>query len=96
MGEAVPVLVLVALAGIAVFGSLVLCTVTVARMRELPAWRRFLPLALFLLALAASLLRSVDVREVADAVAFPLNLAAVLLSVREIRARRLRNAAGAS
>ncbi|MER7909548.1 hypothetical protein [Streptomyces sp. NPDC096068] len=96
MGEAVPVLVLVALAGIAVFGSLVLCTVTVARMRELPAWRRFLPLALFLLALTASLLRSVDVREVADAVAFPLNLAAVLLSVREIRARRLRNAAGAS
>ncbi|WP_240450089.1 hypothetical protein [Streptomyces sp. S1] len=96
MGEAVPVLVLVALGGIAVFGSLVLCTVTVARMRELPVWRRFLPPALFLLALAASLLRSVGVREVADAVAFPLNLAAVLLSVREIRARRLRNAAGAS
>ncbi|MFC8493343.1 hypothetical protein ACFUJU_21600 [Streptomyces sp. NPDC057235] len=88
--------VLLALSAVAVFGSLVLCTVTVARMRELPPWRRFLPLCLFLVALTASLLRAVDVREIADAVAFPLNVAAVLLSVREIRARRRRNAAEAS
>ncbi|WP_432128239.1 hypothetical protein [Streptomyces sp. bgisy082] len=89
-------LVLIALSAVAVFGSLVLCTVTVARVRELPAWRRFLPLSLFLVALAASLLRAVDVREIADAIAFPLNAAAVLLSVREIRARRRRNVAEAS
>ncbi|MFC8293371.1 hypothetical protein ACFUJ0_28980 [Streptomyces sp. NPDC057242] len=88
--------VLIALSAVAVFGSLVLCTVTVARMQELPPWRRFLPLGLFLVALTASLLRAVDVREIADAVAFPLNAAAVLLSVREIRARRRRNAAEAS
>ncbi|MGA5638578.1 hypothetical protein ACPCTN_07540 [Streptomyces cinereoruber] len=84
-------LALVVLAVVAVFGSFVLCVVTVARMRELPAWRRFLPLTLLLIALSASLLRAADIRWVAEAIAFPLNLAVVLLSTYEIRARRLRN-----
>ncbi|MER7762242.1 hypothetical protein [Streptomyces sp. NPDC097619] len=61
-------------------------TVAVARMRELPAWRRALPLVLCLAALVASLLRAFDIRAVADAVAFPLNLAALVLASREIRA----------
>ncbi|MFJ9551433.1 hypothetical protein [Streptomyces erythrochromogenes] len=81
-----------ALLGIAVLGALLWCTVTVARIRDIPAWRRALPLTLFLLSLAASLLRAVDIPAVANAVAFPLNLAAIILSVREIRARRSRSA----
>ncbi|MFE7187054.1 hypothetical protein [Streptomyces erythrochromogenes] len=79
-----------ALLGIAVLGTLLWCTVTVARIRDIPAWRRALPLTLLLLSLAASLLRAFDIPAVANAVAFPLNLAAIILSVREIRARRSR------
>ncbi|MCZ4604347.1 hypothetical protein O3S80_11385 [Streptomyces sp. Lzd4kr] len=78
----------VAAFGIAFFCLTLWCSVTVARMRDLPTWRRFLPLALFLIAAGASLLRAVDIPEVAGAIAFPLNLAAVLLSLREIRGRR--------
>ncbi|WP_338675164.1 hypothetical protein V1460_20885 [Streptomyces sp. SCSIO 30461] len=61
---------------------------TVARFRELPAWRRFLPLALFLTALAASLLRGFGIPQIAAAVAFPLNLAALAIAITEIRAHR--------
>ncbi|MFG2480685.1 hypothetical protein [Streptomyces fagopyri] len=76
--------------GIALFCLTLWCSVTVVRMRELPRWRRLLPLSLFLLAAAASLLRAFDIPQVANAVAFPLNLAVVLLSLREIRERRHR------
>lgn len=80
----------VAAFGIAFFCLTLWCSVTVARMRDLPAWRRFLPLALFLIAAGASALRAFDIPEVANAIAFPLNLAVVLLALREIRNRRQR------
>ncbi|MEE1940620.1 hypothetical protein V1L54_14595 [Streptomyces sp. TRM 70361] len=83
---------IVALVGIAVFGVLLWCTVTAARIRDIPAWRRFLPLGLFLFALGASLLRAVELPALASTVAFPLNLAAITLAVGEIRAERRRNA----
>ncbi|MFI5860292.1 hypothetical protein [Streptomyces sp. NPDC051546] len=47
-------------------------------------------------ALATSLLRGFGIPAVADAVAFPLNLAAIVLSVREIRADRRRTSAPGS
>lgn len=78
----------VAAFGIAFFCLTLWCSVTVARMRDIPTWRRFLPLGLFLTAAGASLLRAFDIPEVADAVAVPLNLAVVLLPLREIRGRR--------
>ncbi|MEU9456699.1 hypothetical protein [Streptomyces sp. NPDC048277] len=74
--------------GLAFFCLTLWCAVAVARIRELPAWRRFLPLALFLIAAGASLLRAFHIPEVANAIAFPLNLAVVVLSLREIRIRR--------
>ncbi|KUL42829.1 hypothetical protein [Streptomyces regalis] len=83
----------VAAFGIAFFCLTLWCSVTVARMRELPTWRRFLPLALFLIAAGASLLRAFDIPEVANAIAFPMNLAVVLLALREIRGRRHRHEA---
>lgn len=89
-------LFVIALLGIAVFGALLWCTVTVARMRDLPAWRRFLPLALFLISLGASLLRAFDMPAVANAISFPLNVAVLILCVREIRAHRRRKAAPGS
>lgn len=76
--------------GIVFFCLTLGCSIAVARMRDIPAWRRFLPLCLFLLANGASLLRAFGIPQVADAVAFPLNLAAVLLSLGEFRGRRLR------
>ncbi|WP_329276745.1 hypothetical protein [Streptomyces sp. NBC_01451] len=78
----------VAAFGIAFFCLALWCSVTVARTRDLPTWRRFLPLALFLIAAGASALRAFDIPQVANAVAFPLNLAVVVLSLREIRKRR--------
>ncbi|AQT70379.1 hypothetical protein [Streptomyces sp. fd1-xmd] len=89
-------LFVIALLGIAVFGVLLWCTITVARMRDLPSWRRFLPLALLLISLGASLLRAFDIPAVANAIAFPLNVAVIILCVREIRARRRRKAAPGS
>ncbi|MFF4522030.1 hypothetical protein [Streptomyces bluensis] len=74
--------------GIAFFCFALWCSVTVARMRDIPTWRRVLPISLFLLAAGASLLRALGIPEVANVVAFPLNLAVVLLSLREIRGRR--------
>ncbi|MCI3276737.1 hypothetical protein [Streptomyces cylindrosporus] len=83
-------LLAVAAFGIAFFCLTLWCAVTVARMRDLPTWRRFLPLALFLIAAGASLLRAFDIPEVANAIAVPLNLAVVVLSLGEIRNRRRR------
>lgn len=76
--------------GIAFFCLTLGCSIAVARMRDIPTWRRFLPLCLFLLSSGASLLRAFGVPQVADAVAFPLNLVVVLLSLGEFRGRRLR------
>jgi hypothetical protein len=88
------VLFAVAAFGIATFCLTLRCSVAVTRMRELPRWLRFLPLALFLLASSASLLRAFGIPQVAIAVALPLNLAVVLLALREIRQRRHRRAVG--
>ncbi|MFJ3669103.1 hypothetical protein ACIPSE_21890 [Streptomyces sp. NPDC090106] len=80
-------LFLVAALGLALSAVTLWCAVSVARMRGLPPWRRYLPLAFFLVALGTSLLRAFGVHEPAEAVAFPLNLAALLLALREIRRR---------
>jgi hypothetical protein len=80
--------------GIVFFCLTLWCSVTVARMRDIPTWRRFLPLCLFLLSNGASLLRAFDVPQVAEIVAFPLNLAVVLSSLWEFRGRRLRRRSG--
>ncbi|MER6975871.1 hypothetical protein [Streptomyces carpinensis] len=89
-------LIAIAAVGITVFGLTLWCSLTVARMRHLPAWRRCLPLSLFLIALSASLLRAFDVPQIANAIAFPLNLAAIVTSLHEIRARQSRDRAGLS
>ncbi|MDX3758026.1 hypothetical protein [Streptomyces sp. AK02-04a] len=81
-------LLAVAAFGITFFCLTLWCAVTVARMRDLPTRRRSLPLAFFLIAAGASLLRAFDIPEVANAIAFPLNLAVVVLSLREIRSYR--------
>ncbi|MFG2868855.1 hypothetical protein ACGFZH_11185 [Streptomyces zaomyceticus] len=56
-----------------------------------PARRPTLPLALFLTALAASLLRGAGIPQIAAAIAFPLNLAALILAITEIRTHRHRH-----
>ncbi|WP_240797870.1 hypothetical protein [Streptomyces sp. F001] len=76
--------------GIAFLCLTLWCSITVTRIRDIPTWRRFLPISLFLIAAAASLLRAFGVAGVADAFSFPLNLAVVLLSLREIRGSRRR------
>ncbi|MFE0641729.1 hypothetical protein ACFW2Y_08985 [Streptomyces sp. NPDC058877] len=87
------VLVLLALSALAflVYG-VVLCT-RVWRTAELPRWRRILPGLLLCLALAASLGRAWGVTAVAEAVAFPLNIAALLLASYEVQRHRRRGAA---
>ncbi|GLW50173.1 hypothetical protein Stsp02_58340 [Streptomyces sp. NBRC 14336] len=80
--------VAVAALGITIFCLALRLTVIVARTRDLPAWRRYLPLALLLIAGAASLLRAFGIPQIAEAVSFPFNLAAVVLALREVRARR--------
>ncbi|MEU6009993.1 MULTISPECIES: hypothetical protein [unclassified Streptomyces] len=87
-------LIAIAAVGITVFCLTLWCSLTVARMQDLPAWRRYLPLSLFLIALSASLLRAFDIPQIANAIAFPLNLAVVVTSLYEIRARQSRNRAG--
>ncbi|MFI1293711.1 hypothetical protein ACH4VM_35655 [Streptomyces sp. NPDC020792] len=84
-------LIAIAAVGITVFVLTLWCSLTVARMRNLPAWRRHLPLALFLISIGASALRAFDIPQMANAIAFPLNLAAIVLSLREIRTRQSRN-----
>ncbi|UQX04730.1 hypothetical protein [Streptomyces sp. RerS4] len=68
-------------------------TIKAARLPDIPPWRRFLPLVLLLSATVASLLRSFDVSEPADLIAFPFNIAAIVLAGREIAAHRARTAA---
>ncbi|UUN28259.1 hypothetical protein [Streptomyces sp. FIT100] len=80
----------IAVLAIAVFACTLWCSVTVARMRDIPTWRRFLPLALFLASNAASLLRAFDRPEIANVAAFPLNVAVVLVALAEIRGSRRR------
>ncbi|MFG3657580.1 hypothetical protein [Streptomyces sp. NPDC047706] len=63
-------------------------------MRELPLWRRFLPLTLLLTAAGASFLRAFGIPEVANAIAFPMNLAVLVLALKEIRGQRHRHEAG--
>ncbi|MEI5595845.1 hypothetical protein [Streptomyces brasiliscabiei] len=84
-------LIAIAALGITVFCLTLWSSVTVARMQGIPAWRRYLPLSLFLIAGGASLLRAFGIPEIANAVAFPFNLAAILLSLREIRAQRAKS-----
>ncbi|MEU4492930.1 hypothetical protein AB0F96_05580 [Streptomyces sp. NPDC023998] len=87
-------LLAVAVIGIALFSFTLWCSITVIRIHDIPAWRRFLPLFLFVISLGASALRAFDIPEVANAIAFPLNLAVIVLSLREIHARRRRSEAG--
>ncbi|MEU6497211.1 hypothetical protein ABZ890_43805 [Streptomyces sp. NPDC046984] len=82
--------------GITVFCFTLWCSLTVARMQDLPAWRRYLPLCFYLVSLGASLLRAFDVPEVANVIAFPLNFVVIILSLREIRLRQGRHRAGLS
>ncbi|MFE2497437.1 hypothetical protein [Streptomyces scopuliridis] len=79
-------LLVIALIGISILGFTLWYSLRVTKLRELPTWRRFLPLGLLLLSTAASLLRAADIPRVANAVAFPLLLAAIAVSVTEIRA----------
>ncbi|GAA2953493.1 hypothetical protein ACFPN0_11905 [Kitasatospora cinereorecta] len=86
-------LFVIALIGISSFGFTLWYSVRVAGMRGLPAWRRFLPLCLLVLSVAASLLRAADIPQVANAVAFPLLLAAIAVSLVEVRAEGNRRTA---
>ncbi|MFE7512860.1 hypothetical protein ACFU8I_16830 [Streptomyces sp. NPDC057540] len=85
----------VAALGIALFAATLWCAVTVLRMQDLPRWRRFFPLVCLLASGAASALRAVDLPEPAAAVAFPLNLAALVVATSEMRAARRRREASA-
>ncbi|MEU7384134.1 MULTISPECIES: hypothetical protein [unclassified Streptomyces] len=87
-------LIAIAVVGITIFCLTLWCSLTVARMRSLPAWRRYLPLSLFLIAFGASLLRFFGIDQIANVIASPFNLAAIVLSLSEIRIRRNRNRAG--
>lgn len=79
-------LFVIAIIGISILGFTLWHSVRVARVRGLPAWRRFFPLSLLVLSIAASLLRAADIPQVANAVAFPLLLAAIAVSLTEVRA----------
>ncbi|MGW5970855.1 hypothetical protein [Streptomyces sp. NPDC055186] len=85
-------LFVIALMGIAVFGITLWCVTVVARIRDIPAWRRFLPLALLIVSSIASLLRAFDMPQPANTIAFPLNVAVIVLGLCEIRAHRRRHA----
>ncbi|MEW1675324.1 hypothetical protein AB0O47_19050 [Streptomyces noursei] len=87
-------LIAIAAVGITVFCLTLWYSLTVARMPNLPTWRRYLPLTLLLIALGASLLRPLDMPQIANAIAFPLNLTAIVLALREIRIQRGRNRVG--
>ncbi|WP_405594211.1 hypothetical protein OG741_01305 [Streptomyces sp. NBC_01410] len=80
-----PIIALLLLLLLVLFLTAFRYTLKVTRIRDIPPWRRYLPLALLLIATAASLQRAVDNPEVANMIAFPLNIAAVGLSLREIR-----------
>ncbi|MGW8064242.1 hypothetical protein ACVV2G_18695 [Streptomyces ziwulingensis] len=80
----------VAALGIALFAFTLWGSVTVFRIRDLPRWRRCLPLALLFASAIASLLRAFGLPEVANAVSFPFNAAAIVVALTEIRAARQR------
>ncbi|MFE4533970.1 hypothetical protein ACFRKB_02735 [Streptomyces scopuliridis] len=83
----------IALIGISLLGLTLWYSLRVTKLRDLPTWRRFLPLSLLALSTAASLLRAADIPQVANAVAFPLLLAAIAVSVTEVRAESGRRGA---
>lgn len=85
-----------AVIGFAVLCCVLWCCVTVARIRDIPRWRRFLPFTLFLISTGVSLLRALNTPQVAELIAFPLNLAVITLALREISQRRKRRAAAAT
>ncbi|MEZ3181993.1 hypothetical protein KYY02_25970 [Streptomyces pimonensis] len=80
----------VAALGVALFAFTLWGSVTVFRIRDLPWWRRCLPLTLLLASTTASLLRAFELPEVANVVSFPLNAAAIVVALTEIRAARQR------
>ncbi|PVE05901.1 hypothetical protein [Streptomyces scopuliridis] len=86
-------LFVIALIGISLLGFTLWYSLRVTKLRDLPTWRRFLPLGLLLLSTAASLLRAVGIPQIANAVAFPLLLAAIAVSVAEVRAESRRRGA---
>ncbi|MEV4975797.1 hypothetical protein [Streptomyces scopuliridis] len=86
-------LFVIALIGISLLGFTLWYSLRVTRLRDLPTWRRFLPLSLLALSTAASLLRAADIPQVANAVAFPLLLAAIAVAVTEVRAEIRRRGA---
>ncbi|WP_405810385.1 hypothetical protein OG729_36850 [Streptomyces sp. NBC_00210] len=67
--------------------NVILC-VRVWRIGDLPTWRRLLPAALLCAALAASLTRAAGITVIASTVAFPLNMATLVVAYGEIRAHR--------
>ncbi|WP_406269211.1 hypothetical protein OHT93_15910 [Streptomyces sp. NBC_00191] len=67
--------------------NVVLC-VRVWRIRDLPTWRRLLPAGLLCAALAASLTRAAGITVIASTVAFPLNVATLVVALGEIRGHR--------
>ncbi|TQK49959.1 hypothetical protein FBY35_0250 [Streptomyces sp. SLBN-118] len=67
--------------------NVILC-VRVWRIRDLPTWRRLLPAALLCAALAASLTRAAGITVIASTVAFPLNVATLVVALGEIRGHR--------
>ncbi|MGW3660034.1 hypothetical protein ACWD6R_32290 [Streptomyces sp. NPDC005151] len=85
-------LFVIAIVGISIFCFTLWCSVRVARMRDLPTWRRYLPLGLLTLSVAASLLRAVDIPQIGEVAAFPLTLAAIAVSLVEVRAQNNRRA----
>ncbi|MEU7031948.1 hypothetical protein AB0A60_35275 [Streptomyces sp. NPDC046275] len=87
-------LIVLVLCALAFLVSNLVLAVRVWRMTELPRWRRMLPALLLCAALAASQTRAWGITAVAEAVAFPLNLATALLGIHETRRMRARRAAG--
>ncbi|MFF9981208.1 MULTISPECIES: hypothetical protein [Streptomyces] len=75
------------------FACALAVTLKAARIRTLPAWRRFLPLALLIAAAVMSLLRSIGIPDPAALLAFPLNLTAIALAGREIHGHNADTAA---
>lgn len=66
----------------------VILSARVWRMRDLPTWRRRLPAVLLCAALVAGLTRATGVTAIAAAVAFPLNVATLVVALGEIRRHR--------
>ncbi|WP_406283709.1 hypothetical protein [Embleya sp. NBC_00896] len=77
-------ILLVSLAG----GGVLVRAGRVARMHDLAAWRRLLPLALALIGVATSLFRAEDVVLVAGLVVLPCYAASVLFAQAEIHRER--------